>query len=100
MLVSILNSRNSLKITQDDFGQANFLGIPFQISWGERIKIKDNIFDLTPEIYKALSSTSNTGRTMKIESDILLMNNFINHLGYTGKGDKSSKKKSFHNNIS
>ena len=30
MLGSILTSRNSLKITQDEFGQANILGILFK----------------------------------------------------------------------
>ena len=81
MLGSLMKSRNSLKITQDDFGQAKFLGIPIQISLGNIIKIKDIIYDLTPEIYIALSSTSYNGKTMKNESDILMMNNIINDLG-------------------
>ena len=38
MLGSLMNSRNSLKITQDEFGQANILGVPFQISGAETIK--------------------------------------------------------------
>ena len=93
MLGSIMNSRNSLKTTQDEFGQANILGIPIQISGGNRNKIKDNIYDLTPEINKASSSTSYNGETMKNESENLKMNNNINDLGYTGIGDKSSKRK-------
>ena len=40
MLGSLKTSRNSLKITQDEFGQAICLGIPIQISGGDRIKIK------------------------------------------------------------
>ena len=50
-----MNGRNSLKITQDEFVHANILGIPIQISRGDRIKINDSIYDLTTELYKALS---------------------------------------------
>ena len=32
---------------------------------------------------------------MKTQSDILMMNNIIKDLGYTGIGDESSKRKSF-----
>ena len=58
MLGSLMNSRNSLKLTQDEFGQANILGVPIQISGADTIKTKQNIYDLTLEIYKAISSTS------------------------------------------
>ena len=45
MIESFINSRISVKITQDEFGQANFLGFPFHISGYDRIEIKDNIYD-------------------------------------------------------
>ena len=77
VLGSIRTSHNSVKFTQDKFGQGNILGIPFKISGGERIKAKDNIYDLTPEIYKILSSTSYKLKTMKNENDILLVNNIM-----------------------
>ena len=94
-------SRNSLKITQDDFGQANVLGIPIQLSGGNRIEIKNNIYDLTPEMYKVLSSTSYNVKTMKSETNILMMNNIINDLDYSDVGDKSAKNKYiFHKNTS
>ena len=32
---------------------------------------------------------------MKNENDILLMNNIISDLGYTGVGDRNSKRKTF-----
>ena len=32
---------------------------------------------------------------MKIENDILTLNNIINNLGYTGVGDRDSKRKTF-----
>ena len=87
MLGSLMNSRNSLKITQDESGRANILGVPIQISGADTIKLNEN-----SEIYKALSSTTHTGKTMKNEDDILVMNNIIKDLGYTGVGDKSSKR--------
>ena len=95
MLGSLMNSKNSLKITQDESGKANILGVPIQISGADMIKINDNIYDLTPEIYKALSDTGYTGKTMRNESDILMMNNIITDLGYTGYDDRNSKRKIF-----
>ena len=57
--------------------------------------MKDNVYTSTPEIYQALSSTSNTGKSIKKENDILLVNNNENDLNYTGVGDKLSKRKTF-----
>ena len=74
MIGSLMNNRNSLKITQDELGRANTLSVPIQISEGDTIKINENIYDSTPEIYKALSNTGYTVKTMKNESDILMMN--------------------------
>ena len=39
------------------------------------MQIKDNIYDLTPEIYKALSYTGYDGKTRKKENDNLMLNN-------------------------
>ena len=55
MLGSLLRSKYSLEITQDESGRANILGVPIQVSEVDRIKKIDNILDLTPQIYKALS---------------------------------------------
>ena len=38
MLGSLWNSRNSLKIFQDEFGQAKILGISIQLSGDDKIK--------------------------------------------------------------
>ena len=93
MLGSLMNSHNSLKMTQDEIVQANILGVPLQISGGDRIRINENVYDLTTEIYKAISSTSYTGKTMKDESDIWMMNNIIRDLGYKSLGDRRSNRK-------
>ena len=95
MIGSLMNSRNSLKITQDESGRANILGVPIQISEGDTIKINENIYELTPEIYKAFTYTTYSGNTMKDENDILMMYNIINDLKYTGVGDRDSKRKTF-----
>ena len=35
---SLMRSKNSLKITQDELGRANILGVPIQISEADTIK--------------------------------------------------------------
>ena len=95
MIGSLMNSRNSLKINQDETGRTNILGVPIQISEGDTIKIGENVYELSPEIYKALTYTTYTGNTMKDENDILVMYNIIRDLGYDGKGDRDSKRKTF-----
>ena len=95
MIGSLMNSRNSLKSTQDESGRANILGVTIQISEGDTIKINENVYELTPEIYKALTYTTYTGNTMKDENDILLMYNIIRDLRYNGTGDRDSKRKTF-----
>ena len=40
MLGPLMNSRNSLNITQDETGRANNLVVPNQISEGDTIKTK------------------------------------------------------------
>ena len=59
------------------------------------MRIRDNDYELTPEIYKALAYTGYTGKTMKNENQVLMMNNILNDLGFTGVGDKPSKRKLF-----
>ena len=62
---------------------------------GDSWKIGDNAYEITPEIHKALSSTGYTGENMKNQNDILMMDNIIKDLGYTGIGDKKSNRKTF-----
>ena len=90
----LMSSANSLKINTTPSG-ATILGAPISTLGGNRIQIKDIVYDLTPEIYKALSYTGYTGNTMKNEADILLLNNIIRDLVYTGVGDYPSKRKRF-----
>ena len=90
----LMSSANSLKIKSTSSG-ATIHGVPIYTLGGDTIKIKDNVYDLTPEIYKALSYTGYDGKTMKNENDILMLNNIIRDLGYTGIGDHKSFRKTF-----
>ena len=90
----LMSSLNSLKIKSSPSG-ATILGVPIYTLGGDKLRIRDNEYELTPEIYKALSYTGKTGKTMKNENDIIMLNNNINDLSYTGVGDKSSKRKTF-----
>ena len=90
----LMFSATSLKLKPSPSG-ATIFGVPNNTLGGDRIQIKDNIYDLTPEIYKDPSYTGYTGKTMKNENDILMMNNFVRDLEYTGIGDYTSKRKTF-----
>ena len=90
----LMSSANSLKITSTPSG-ATILGVPIITLGGDKLRIRGNDYDLTPEIYKALSYTGYTGENLKNENDILMFYNIIKDLGYTGVGDYQSKRKTF-----
>ena len=68
-LKSLAKASNSLKLNQDKEGNLNILGVPVISVSGDKIQIYDKIYEFTPEIHKALSQTSYTGKSMKIEND-------------------------------
>ena len=59
------------------------------------MRIRDNDYEVPPEIYETLSSTGYSGISMKNESDISKMYNNIRDLGYTGAGDRTTAGKIF-----
>ena len=91
-LGSPLSSSSSLKIKSSPSG-ATILGVPIYTLGRDKLRIRDNNYELTPEVYKDFSHTGYSGKTMKKENDILMMNNIIRDLGYTDIGDRSSKRK-------
>ena len=91
---SLMSSSNSLRINSFPCG-STVLGVPIYTLGGGKLRTRDNVYDLTPEIYKALSYTGYIDKTMKNENDFFLINNIINDLGYTGVGDRGSKRKTF-----
>ena len=92
---ALMHIKKSSKLTQDVMSRASILGTPIKILGSDGIRINENVYDLTPEVYKALTSTSFSGKTMKEESIILMMDKIINDLSYTGVGDRDSKRKTF-----
>ena len=95
-LGKIKSSKKSLKMDQDvRTVRAWINGIPILILSRDSWKLKDYIYEKTPEIHKALSSTGYTGETMKSENDILMMNNVLRDVKYTNRGDRVSYRKTF-----
>ena len=92
---SLMRSKISLKIAQNESRSANILGVPIQITGADTIKMSENIYESTPEVYKALSYTGYSGKNKKNENDILMMNKNIRDIGYTGREDRDSKSKTF-----
>ena len=90
----LMSSANSLKIKVTPSG-ATILGVPITTLGGDKLRIRGNDYELTPEIYKALSYTGYIGKNLKNENDILMLYNIIRDLGYTGIGDIKSKRKIF-----
>ena len=88
----LMSSANSLRIESSRSG-ASVLGVPIYILGGDRKQINNKIYDITPEIHKALSSTTYTGSTVKNEDDYLMMYNVVKDLGFTGNGDKKTNRK-------
>ena len=72
------------------------IGVPVYTMGSNLIKGNDNVYDLTDEIHKALSSTGYSDKTMKKESDLCLNNN-KNYIGSRGIGDRPSVRKTFLN---
>ena len=89
-----LSSLNSLK-SKPSPSETTILGVPIYTLGGNKLRIRHNVYELTPEVYKALSYTGYNGDSMKNENDILILYNISNDLGYTGVGDKPSKRKTF-----
>ena len=90
-LSSLTRASTSLRLKQDDLANLSILGTPLQILGGKKIKINDDVYDLSPETHKALSSTSYTGKFMRDEENLRTLYNILKDVGYTGIGDRSSK---------
>ena len=88
-----MKGKNSLEVEQIDSTDEKILGVPLYTLDGNKLRILDNVYELTPELHKTLSSRAYTGKTTKKHSDTLLMNIIKNDLSYIGDRDKSSKSK-------
>ena len=100
-ICKLMSRKNSFKIDQDvRTGGASINEKPVLILGGDSWKIGDNVYEITPEIHKALSSTGYTGETMKNEYDILMMNNNLRDVNCTGiETDHQTEKPSLQKNF-
>ena len=92
-LGSLMSSSKSLKIKCSS--GATILGVPIYTLGGDKLRVRDNDYELTPEIYIALSFTGYTSETMKNENDVLMMINIVRDLGNTSVCSRDSKRKFF-----
>ena len=64
---SLANTTNSLRLNKDEYGNMSILNVPIRSLGGDKIQVNDNIYEFSPEIHKALSKVSYTGKSMKNE---------------------------------
>ena len=83
-----------LKLTQDKNGNMSILSTPIKSLGGDKIQVYDNVYEFNPEIHKALSKSSYTGKSMKNEDDRKTLYTFLTDIGYnTHNGDISNSQK-------
>ena len=93
---SLTETSNSLKLNNDINGNFSILDTNIQPLGGDKVQVRDNIYELNPELHNALSKPSYTGNSMKNENDRKTLYNFLTDVGYTGIGDdKTSQTKFF-----
>ena len=66
---SLSGTSTSLKLNKDKNDNLSILGKPIRSIGGDKIQVYDNIYEFTPQIHKALSNPSYTGKSMKNEND-------------------------------
>ena len=71
-ILGALLQSSILKIYSTHTG-ATLNGVLIYTMGTNKIKIKDNVYEFTDEIHKALSSTGCCGKTMKKDSDFLML---------------------------
>ena len=75
--ISLTRASNSLRLKQDNSGNISTLRRQICTLRGDKIKINDNIYELTSELHETFSSTSYTGKTMKNENNIRTLYNIL-----------------------
>ena len=90
---------NSLKLNKDKDDNLSIFGVPIKSLGGDKIQIYDNIYEFTPEIHKALSNSSYTGKSMRNENEQRTLYNFLVDIGYNGVGDEKTNQKKFFSSL-
>ena len=66
---SLKNTTNSLKLNKDENDNYRILKSDIRVLGGDKILVNGrNIYEFTPEIHKALSKSTYTGKSMKDEN--------------------------------
>ena len=92
---SLTESPSSLKLNHDLNGNFSILGIIITPLGGDKVQVRDNIYELNPELHNPLSKPSYTGTSMKNEIDRKTLYNFLTDVGYTGIGVEKTNQSRF-----
>ena len=92
---SLENTNTSLKLNKNEDGDYKFLDTIIKPIGYDRILVNGNIYEFTREIYKALSKTSYTGKSMKNIDDKKTLYNFLRDIEYDGRFDPRTSQKNF-----
>ena len=90
------NTSNSLKLNKKEDDNYSILKSNIKVL-GDRILVNDsNIYEISPEIHKALSKSTYTGKSMKNEDERKTLYNFLRDVGYnTRNNDENTSQKKF-----
>ena len=93
--ISLTKTPSSLKLNHDKDGNLTILGAPIKSLGGDKVRVYDNIYEFNPEIHRALSLSSYTGKSMKNENDRRTLYIFLTDIGYTGDVDGRTNQINF-----
>ena len=96
---SLENTNTSLKLNKNEDGDYKILNTIIKPMVNDKILVKGNLYEFTPEIYKALSRTSYTGKSMRNEDDKKTLYNFLRVIEYNGRFDQKNSQKKFFRGI-
>ena len=90
---------SSLELNLDKDGNLSILGTPIKSLGGDKRQVYENIYEFNPEIHKASSKSSYTGKSMKNENDRRTLFNFSTDVGYNGIDDEKISQTKFYSRL-
>ena len=93
---SLESTLTSLKLNKDEDGNYSILNSVIKPLGGDKILVnKSNIYEFTPEIYKSLSRSNYTGKSMRSEYHKKTLYDFLTDIEYNGQGDEQTSQSKF-----
>ena len=92
---SLSASDSLLRLDKDKNGDMSILKACIKSLGGDEVKVNDNIYVFSPEIHKALSKPTFTGKSMKNENDQITLYNFLSDVGYNPINDENTSRTKF-----